>query len=53
MTRNRACKANYPDEYERVLGGLKKEFGADSIQGFYFSRPLPPDEAIRYSPNIA
>lgn len=29
-----------------------KEFGADSIQGFYFSKPLPPDEAIRFIPNI-
>ncbi|MBR5421748.1 MAG: EAL domain-containing protein [Lachnospiraceae bacterium] len=25
-----------------------KEFGADTIQGFYFSRPLPPEEAITF-----
>ncbi len=27
-----------------------REFGADTIQGFYFSKPLPADEAIRFVP---
>ena len=30
-----------------------KEFGADTIQGYYFSKPLPPDEAIRFIPDIS
>ena len=30
-----------------------KQFGADSIQGYYFSRPLPADEAIRFRPGIS
>ncbi len=51
--------ANYPDEYEKVLGGLKAlgvnhiinvAFGADIIQGYYFSKPLPADEAINFVP---
>ena len=25
-----------------------KAFGADTIQGFYFSRPIPPEEAISF-----
>ena len=25
-----------------------KDFGADTIQGFYFSEPIPPDEAISF-----
>jgi EAL domain-containing protein (putative c-di-GMP-specific phosphodiesterase class I) len=29
-----------------------KDFGADTIQGFYFSEPLPADEAIIFSPAI-
>ncbi len=28
-------------QYEKL-----KEFGADTIQGYYFSKPLPPEEAI-------
>ena len=27
-----------------------KDFGADTIQGYYFSKPLPADEAIRFVP---
>ena len=27
-----------------------REFGADTIQGFYFSKPLPADEAIAFKP---
>ncbi|MBR7088964.1 MAG: EAL domain-containing protein [Lachnospiraceae bacterium] len=27
-----------------------KEFGADTIQGFYFSKPLSADEAIVFKP---
>ncbi|MCR5441529.1 MAG: hypothetical protein K6E66_05390 [Lachnospiraceae bacterium] len=27
-----------------------REFGADTIQGFYFSKPLPADEAIVFRP---
>ena len=27
-----------------------KELGADTIQGYYFSKPLIPEEAIKYSP---
>ena len=30
-------------QFERL-----KHFGADMIQGFYFSKPIPPDEAIRF-----
>ena len=29
-----------------------REFGADTIQGFYFSKPLPADEAIRFVPGV-
>ena len=29
-----------------------REFGADTIQGFYFSRPLPADEAIAFKPSF-
>ncbi len=29
-----------------------REFGADTIQGYYFSKPLPADEAIRFVPMI-
>ena len=29
-----------------------KEFGADTIQGYFFSKPLPADEAILYVPKI-
>lgn len=29
-----------------------KEFGADTIQGFFFSEPLPPEEAIRFVPGV-
>ncbi len=25
-----------------------KDFGADAIQGFYFSKPLPPEEAANF-----
>lgn len=28
-----------------------KDFGADTIQGFYFSEPLPAEEAIRFAPS--
>ena len=28
-----------------------RKFGADVIQGYYFSKPLPPDEAIDWSPD--
>ncbi len=31
----------YKRQYERL-----KDFGADAIQGFYFSKPIPPEEAI-------
>ena len=27
-----------------------REFGADTIQGYYFSKPLPADEAIAFKP---
>ena len=30
-------------QYERL-----KKFGADTIQGYYFSKPLPPEEAIEF-----
>ncbi len=30
-------------QFERL-----KDFGADTIQGFYFSKPIPPDEAISF-----
>ncbi|MCR5093385.1 MAG: EAL domain-containing protein [Lachnospiraceae bacterium] len=30
-------------QFERL-----RDFGADMIQGYYFSRPIPPDEAIRF-----
>ena len=30
-----------------------KDFGADTIQGYYFSKPLPPEEAIKYIPSIS
>ena len=33
-------------QFERL-----KEFGADVIQGYYFSRPLPPDQACRWTWN--
>ncbi|MCR5791193.1 MAG: EAL domain-containing protein [Lachnospiraceae bacterium] len=29
-----------------------KEFGADTIQGYYFSKPLPAEEAIRFVPSL-
>ena len=29
-----------------------REFGADTIQGFYFSKPLPPEQAISFVPSI-
>jgi diguanylate cyclase (GGDEF)-like protein len=32
-------------QYDRL-----KEFSADTIQGYYFSRPLPADEAIEFIP---
>ena len=31
-------------QYERL-----KSFGADTIQGYYFSKPVPPQEAIAFS----
>ncbi len=31
-------------QYERL-----REFGADTIQGYYFSKPISPDEAIEFS----
>ncbi len=31
-------------QYERL-----REFGANTIQGYYFSKPLPPEEAIQYN----
>ncbi len=34
-------------QYERL-----KEFEADSIQGYYFSKPLPADEAIAFKPSL-
>ena len=33
-------------QYQRL-----KDFGADTIQGYYFSKPLPADEAIRFIPS--
>ena len=30
-------------QFRRLL-----EFGADAIQGYYFSKPIPPEEAIRF-----
>ncbi len=36
---------------ERWQYSRLKEFGADTIQGFYFSKPLPADEAIRFVPD--
>ena len=30
-----------------------KDFGADTIQGYYFSKPLLPDEAIRFTPEVS
>jgi len=33
-------------QYQRL-----KDFGADTIQGYYFSKPLPAEEAIRFSPS--
>ena len=30
-------------QFERL-----RAFGADMIQGFYFSEPIPPEEAIRF-----
>lgn len=29
-----------------------KDFGADTIQGYYFSKPLPADDAIRFTPAV-
>ncbi len=29
-----------------------KEFGADTIQGYYFSKPLPAEDAIRFVPGL-
>ena len=34
-------------QYQRV-----KEFGADTIQGYYFSKPLNADEAIVFKPEL-
>ena len=34
-------------QYDRL-----KEFSADTIQGYYFSKPLPADKAIEYSPAV-
>ncbi len=33
------------EQYEKL-----REMGADLIQGYYFSRPLPPDKAIAFQP---
>ncbi|MCR5801025.1 MAG: EAL domain-containing protein [Lachnospiraceae bacterium] len=33
------------DQYERL-----REFGADTIQGYYFSKPIPQEEAISFVP---
>jgi diguanylate cyclase (GGDEF)-like protein len=30
-----------------------KEFGADTIQGYFFSKPLPEDDAIRFRPSVS
>ncbi|MCR5251514.1 MAG: EAL domain-containing protein [Lachnospiraceae bacterium] len=30
-----------------------KDFGADTIQGYYFSRPIPPEEAIVFQPALS
>lgn len=30
-----------------------KDFGADTIQGYYFSKPLPADEAICFTPAVS
>ncbi len=30
-----------------------KEFKADTIQGYYFSKPLPADDAIRFTPSVS
>ena len=30
-----------------------KDFGADTIQGYYFSKPLPPEDAIRFTPSVS
>gem|GEM_PF-1818559 len=29
-----------------------KDFGADTIQGYYFSKPLPANDAIRFTPTV-
>ncbi|MBP1586557.1 MAG: EAL domain-containing protein [Lachnospiraceae bacterium] len=34
-------------QYDRL-----KQFSADTIQGYYFSRPLPADEAIVFTPSV-
>ncbi|MBR1823640.1 MAG: EAL domain-containing protein [Ruminococcus sp.] len=30
-----------------------KDFGADTIQGYYFSKPLPADTAIDFTPSVS
>ena len=30
-----------------------KDYGADTIQGYYFSKPLPAEEAICYQPAVS
>lgn len=30
-----------------------KDFGADTIQGYYFSKPLPADAAIGFTPSVS
>ena len=37
-------------EEERQFNRLR-EFGADTIQGYYFSKPIPADEAINFKVN--
>ena len=34
-------------EHKRQFERLK-DFGADTIQGYYFSKPIPPEEAINF-----
>ncbi|MBP3746563.1 MAG: EAL domain-containing protein [Ruminococcus sp.] len=29
-----------------------KDFGADTIQGYYFSKPMPANDAIRFTPTV-
>ena len=43
--------ASDADKMEACIHILK-DFGADTIQGYYFSKPLSADEAIAYKPSF-